>query len=75
LVEATGFRLVSLRDVFPRRDRPALFTLYSARLDGAGELEEEPPFVVAEPDGSATPEMIALQSSRSFGPDGTNRIE
>jgi tRNA1Val (adenine37-N6)-methyltransferase len=74
LVHATGFRIVTIRDVFPRRDRPPLFSLYSARLDWTGAIEEEPPFVVAEADGSYTPEMVAMQRSRDFGPDGTNVI-
>ncbi|MDB6174397.1 MAG: tRNA ((6))-methyltransferase TrmN6 [Chthoniobacteraceae bacterium] len=74
LVHATGFRIVTIRDVFPRRDRPALFSLYSARLDWAGPIEEEPAFIVSEPDGAYTPEMIAMQRSRNFGPDGTNEI-
>ena len=62
------------RTMIPRRDRPALFSLYSARLDWTGPIEEEPPFVVAEADGTYTPEMIEMQSSRDFGPDGTNVI-
>ena len=74
LVHATGFRIVSVRDVFPRRDRPALFSLYCARLDWSGAIEVEPPFVVSEPDGSYAPEMIEMQRSRGFGPDGTNLI-
>jgi tRNA1Val (adenine37-N6)-methyltransferase len=75
LVHATGFRIVTVRDVFPRRDRPALFSLYWARLDWDGPITEEPPFVVSEPDGTYTPEMTAMQRSRGFGPDGTNLIE
>lgn len=75
LVHATGFRIVTVRDVFPRRDRPALFSLYSARLDWSGPIEEEPPFVVSEPGGSYTPEMVEMQRSRGFGADGTNRIQ
>ena len=74
LVHATGFRIVTTRDVFPRRDRPALFSLYSARLDWTGPIEEEPAFVVAEADGTYTAEMVEMQRSRDFGPDGTNVI-
>ncbi len=74
LVHATGFGIVTLRDVHPRRDRPPLFSLYSARLGWSSPIEEEPPFVVAEPDGSYTPEMTEMQYSRGFGPEGTNGI-
>ena len=75
LVQTTGFGIVTVRDVYPRRDRPPLFSLYSARLDWTGPIEEEPPFVVAEPDGTYTPEMMEMQASRGFGPEGTNSIE
>lgn len=74
LVHGTGFRIVSIRDVHPRRDRPPLFSLYSAKLDRTGSIEEEPPFVVAEADGSYTREMIEMQASRGFGPEGTNLV-
>lgn len=74
LVQATGFGIVTIRDVYPRRDRPPLFSLYSARLGWTGPIEEEPPFVVAEPDGSYTTEMMGMQASRGFGPEGTNSI-
>ena len=74
LVHATGFQIVTIRDVFPRRDRPPLFSLYSARLDWTGSIEEEPAFVVAEADGTYTSEMLAMQQSRGFGPEGTNII-
>jgi tRNA1(Val) A37 N6-methylase TrmN6 len=74
LVQAAGFGIVSLRDVFPRRDRPPLFSLYAARLGWTLPPQEEPPFVVAEPDGSPTPEMAAMQASRGFGPEGSNHI-
>jgi tRNA1Val (adenine37-N6)-methyltransferase len=75
LVSEAGFGIVTMRDVFPRRDRPALFTLYSARVGWSGFVHVEPPFVVAEPDGSITHEMAQMQGSRGFGPEGTNRIE
>ena len=75
LVQAVGFGIVTLRDVFPRRDRSALFTLYSARLGWTAPMQIEPPFVVSEPDGSSTKEMLTMQASRGFGPEGTNRIE
>jgi tRNA1(Val) A37 N6-methylase TrmN6 len=74
LVRATGFGIVTVRDVYPRRDRPPLFSLYLARLDWTRPIEEETPFVVAEPDGAYTPEMIEMQASRGFGPEGTNHL-
>lgn len=72
LVEREGFGIVSLRDVFPRRDRPALFSVYCARLGWKVPLVDEGAFVVAESDGTLTPEMLAVQASRGFGPNGTN---
>ena len=75
LVHATGFGIVTMRDVQPRRDRPPLFSLYSARLGWSSPIQEEPPFVVTEPDGTYTPEMTEMQSSRGFGPEGTNCID
>lgn len=74
LVEATGFRIVSIRDVQPRRDRPPLFSLYSAKLDASGPPHVEPPFVVQETDGTYTLEFLEMQSSRGFGPEGTNVV-
>lgn len=74
LVHATGFGIVTMRDVQPRRDRPPLFSLYSARLGWSSPIQEEPPFVVTEPDGAYTPEMIEMQASRGFGHEGTNRM-
>ena len=74
LVHEAGLHITHLRDVHPRRNRPALFTLFCARKDPVGPLETELPFVVAEDDGQYTPEMVAFQASRGFGPDGTNRL-
>jgi tRNA1(Val) A37 N6-methylase TrmN6 len=74
LVQASGFGIVTVRDVYPRRDRPPLFSLYSARLNWSAPIEEEPPFVVAEADGTYTAEMMAMQASRGFGPEGTNHL-
>jgi tRNA1(Val) A37 N6-methylase TrmN6 len=75
LVEQEGFGIVSVRDVFPRRNRPALFSLYCARLGWKATMVDEGAFVVAEADGTLTAEMLAVQASRGFGPDGTNVIE
>jgi tRNA1(Val) A37 N6-methylase TrmN6 len=74
LVCGAGFGIVSVRDVVPRRNGPALFSLYCARAGWNSPPIEEAAFVVAEPDGSYTEEMKAMQLSRAFGPDGTNVI-
>ena len=74
LVTEAGFRLISMRDVVPMRRKPALFTLYCASLSFAGAITEEKPLIVAFEDGKATPEMLALQATRGFGPEGTNNI-
>ena len=42
---------------------------------GIDPIEEEPPFVVSEADGTYTAEMIEMQRSRGFGPDETNLIQ
>jgi len=75
LVEREGFGIVSVRDVFPRRNRPALFSVYCARLNWSHPMVDEGEFVVAEADGTLTAEMLAVQASRGFGPNGTNVIE
>jgi tRNA1(Val) A37 N6-methylase TrmN6 len=74
LVTEVGFRLVSIRDVKPMKSKPALFSLYCASLDFKGSVTEENPLVVALENGKYTPEMIALQATRGFGPEGTNLI-
>ena len=75
LVEREGFGIVSVRDVFPRRNRPSLFSIYCARLNWSHPMVDEGDFVVAEADGTLTAEMLAVQASRGFGPNGTNVIE
>jgi len=78
LVREAGLKLLTVRDVVPRPEKPALFSLYSACLGlpdrPPAELVEEPPFLVADASGKHTPEMAKVQSSRGFGPDGTNII-
>lgn len=75
LVEEAGLKIVTVRDVIPRPSKAPLFSLYSARLDWNQPMLEEPPFLVAGADGKYTEEMVKLQESRGFGPDGTNKIE
>lgn len=74
LVEEEGFRIMGVRDVYPRRDRPPLFSVYWAQLGLAAPFNDEGDFVVAEADGSLTPEMLEVQASRGFGPNGTNVV-
>jgi tRNA1Val (adenine37-N6)-methyltransferase len=75
LVTEVGFRFMSVRDVVPVPRKPALFSLYCASLSFAGVMTEEDPLVVASENGKYTPEMLALQATRGFGPEGTNVIE
>ncbi len=72
LVESTGFRIATVRDVIPRRSKAPLFSLYSARLNWTQKLVEEPAIIVADDNGRYTPEMLEIQRSRGFGPEGTN---
>lgn len=74
LVTAVGFRIISIRDVVPMKSKPPLFSLYCASLGFKGGMTEEEPLLVATEDGRYTPEMIALQATRGFGPEGTNVI-
>ena len=74
LVTDVGFRLMTIRDVVPMRSKPALFSLYCASLSFIGAMTEEDPLIVAFENRRHTPEMIALQATRGFGPEGTNVI-
>src|SRR3954469_8436937 len=74
LVAEAGFRLIAIRDVVPMKSKPALFSLYCASLSFAGGLAEEEPLIVAFENGKYTPEMLAVQATRGFGPEGTNAI-
>jgi tRNA1(Val) A37 N6-methylase TrmN6 len=72
LVTDVGFRLMTIRDVVPMKSKPALFSLYCASLTFPGAVNEEAPLIVAFEDGKYTPEMLAIQASRGFGPEGSN---
>ena len=72
LVTDVGFRLMTVRDVVSMKSKPALFSLYSASLNFRGTMTEEKPLIVAFENGKYTPEMLALQATRGFGPEGTN---
>lgn len=74
LVTDVGFRLMAIRDVVPMKSKPALFSLYCASLNFTGAMEEEEPLIVAFENGRYTPEMLAIQAARGFGPEGTNAI-
>lgn len=74
LVTEAGFKLVSIREVIPMKSKPALFSLYCASLTFTGETRQEDPLVVAFENGKYTSEMLALQATRGFGPEGTNVI-
>ena len=66
LVRDAGLKIVTVRDVLPLPSKPPLFSLYSAKLEWPGDLQIEPPFLVADEAGNLTPEMTALQASRGF---------
>lgn len=74
LVTEVRFKVMTIRDVVPMKSKPPLFSLYCASLHYAGPVVEEPPLIVAFEDGKYTPEMLQLQASRGFGPEGTNLI-
>ncbi len=74
LVTDVGFRLMTIRDVVPMKSKPSLFSLFCASLSFTGALTEENPLIVAFEDGRYTQEMRALQTTRGFGPEGTNVI-
>ncbi len=74
LVTDVGFRVMSIRDVVPMESKPALFSLYCTSLSFTGALAEEDPLIVAFEDGKYTPEMLVIQATRGFGPEGTNVI-
>lgn len=65
---------MTIRDVVPMKSKPALFSLYCASLNFTGVVTEEEPLIVALENGRYTPEMIAIQATRGFGPEGTNVI-
>ena len=74
LVTDVGFRLITIRDVVPMKSKPALFSLYCASLSFTGAVTEEEPLIVAFENGKYTPEMMAIQATRGFGPEGRNVI-
>jgi tRNA1Val (adenine37-N6)-methyltransferase len=75
LVKETGFKIVTIRDIVPRADKPPLFSLYSARMQWNAPTVEEPPFIVADANNRYSEEMLELQRTRGFGPEGTNTID
>jgi len=75
LVSQQGFRIASCRDVIPNKTSKPLFSVFAARLQGEGPTIEEPPLIVEGDDGRYSAEMLAIQSTRGFGPQGTNVID
>jgi tRNA1(Val) A37 N6-methylase TrmN6 len=73
-VTDVGFRIITIRDVVPMKSKLALFSVYCASLSFTGAMAEEDPLIVAFENGRYTPEMMALQATRGFGPEGTNVI-
>lgn len=74
LVTGQGFHIASCRDVVPTKTSRPLFSVFAARLQGGGSTVEQPPLIVEGDDGRYSPEMLAIQSTRGFGPQGTNVI-
>lgn len=72
LVEQQGFRIATCRDVLPTRNSKPLFSVFAAHIGGCGRTIEEPSLIVEGDDGRYSPEMLAIQSTRGFGPQGTN---
>ena len=62
-VTAAGLATTAIRDVIPRETLRPLFTLFAGSR--AGELREDPPFVVRHENGELTAEMRAVR--RGFG--------
>jgi tRNA1Val (adenine37-N6)-methyltransferase len=74
LVTDVGFRFVTIRDVVPMKSKLPLFSLYCASPSFRGAVTEEEPLIVAFENGKYTPEMMVIQATRGFGPEGTNVI-
>ena len=73
-VTDVGFKLMTIRDIVPTKSKPPLFSLYCASLNFTRPVVEEAPLIVAFEDGKYTPEMLAIQATRGFGPEGTNVV-
>ncbi len=75
LVEEVGFKIATARDIVPRRTKAPLFSVFAARLDWNGQMVEEPALIVTGENGRYTEEMLEVQKSRGFGPEGTNALQ
>lgn len=75
LVSAEGFHLASCRDIVPKKGATPLFSVFAARLRNDGPMVQEPPLIVEADDGRYTEEMLAIQRTRGFGPQGTNTTD
>lgn len=72
LVTNVGFGIRSIREVVPMQSKPPLFSLYCASLNYRGSVAQEEPLIVAFENGIYTQEMLAIQATRGFGPQGAN---
>jgi len=75
LVSSEGFHLASCRDIVPKKGAAPLFSVFAARLRNDGPMVQEPPLIVEGDDGRYTEEMLAIQRTRGFGPQGTNATD
>jgi len=75
LVSQTGFHVASCMDVVPTPEAKPLFSVFAASMQGCGAMVEEAPLVVEGDDGRYSAEMLAVQASRGFGPQGTNVVD
>lgn len=75
LVAAQGFRIASCLDVVPKKTAEPLFSVFAADLRAHGPTVQDPPLIVEGEDGRYSDQMLAMQSTRGFGPQGTNVID
>ena len=75
LVTEQGFHVAFCRDVIPTRNSRPLFSVFAARMHAEGAAVEDPPLIVQGDDGRYSSEMLAIQASRGFGPQGTNATD
>lgn len=74
LVTNEGFKIVSIRDVIPNAKKPALFSLYSAKLNWDLPTEIERPLLVSDAEGKYTEDMLEVQRARGFGQLGSHKM-
>lgn len=72
LVQRQGFQIESTFDVIPTLQSPPLFSVFAAVLHGISATLNHPPLIVEGEDGRYSSQMLELQATRGFGPQGTN---